>query len=92
MKLCTCYKQECIIYSCYMYLLSYTTKYCQVALRTDDVSQGFIIGQVYTVCSYKQCTVYVEHLAVTLIWRFGNVDENRQIKITANLTCNQLYI
>ena len=26
-------------------LLSYTTKYCQVALYSDDVSQGFIIGQ-----------------------------------------------
>ena len=38
----------------------------------------------------------VVHLAVTLIWRFGNFDENCQIKITANLaaslTCNQLYI
>ena len=30
-------------------------------------------------------TVYAEHLAVTLIWRFGDVDENHQIKITANL-------
>ena len=30
-------------------------------------------------------TVYVVHLVVTLIWGFGDVDENRQIKITANL-------
>ena len=41
-------------------------------------------------------TVYAEHLTVTLIWWFGDIDENRQIKITTNLAasliCNQLCI
>ena len=40
-----------------------------------------------------QITVYAE---LTLIWWFGDADENRQIKITANLavslTCNKQYI
>ena len=29
-------------------------------------------------------TVYAEHLAVILIWRFGRFSSDRQIKITAN--------
>jgi len=45
-----------------LYLLSFTTKYCQVALRSDDVSQGFIIGQYsryYKLCNYVR--MYVQY-------------------------------
>jgi len=57
------YAQLAYMFICWLLncvcLFSYTTKYCQVALRSDDVSQGFIIGTNLSTVLFVILTVWL---------------------------------